>query len=134
MGWSARLNAERLSRATAGRLFPTRYLVITADGFRSEHEVQWPYEPGYKLLSATILPHLRAVRPGAHLEHVGVLFEGMPADMFVDDMGAVVELAVNPEATKIYRTAWLGRYPLTNPETMHAIYGPAIVFRRRVWF
>jgi hypothetical protein len=134
MGWSARLNAERISRATAGKLIPTPYVVITADGFRSEHEVQWPYEPGYKLLCGVILPHLRAVRAAAHLEHVRVLFDDRPADMFVDDCGAIAELPVNPVATAIYQTAWRRRFPLTGEDTLHSIHGAAVIFRRQVWF
>lgn len=80
-----------------------------------------------------------------------------PLDMFVDDSGAPMllewqdvactkaaltrkgkGLPRNEAATAIYRRATiLGRTAIKydgDPETLPAIYGPAVLFDRRVWF
>jgi hypothetical protein len=91
--------------------------------------------PGYDQLKAFIEPLL----DGAPLEHVSVLWNGKPADMFVDELGRL-ELTTRPplprneEATTIYRAAALRREPERDPESMPFIAGTAILFEQRVWF
>jgi 2,3-bisphosphoglycerate-independent phosphoglycerate mutase len=38
-----------------------------------------------------------------------------------------------PEATQIYRANTLKNVPGVDPESLHAIYGPAVVFLEKVW-
>lgn len=88
--------------------------------------------PGYDQLRTVIEPLL----DGAPLEHVKVLWNGKPADMFVDEMGHVRKqpLPRNDEATAIYRANWLKQHPECDPETLPIIVGTAILFEQRVWF
>lgn len=92
--------------------------------------VELPQEPGYFELQRIVEPHL----DGYRLERVAVLFEGEPCDMFVGDESAVIPLDRNEEATAIYRANWLSQHPGCDPETIAAVYGPAVLFHRRVWF
>lgn len=97
---------------------------------RETREVDLAKEPGYLALKTVLTPLL----DGADLEHVSVLFEGRRADMFVDEIGANKGLPRNEPATTIYRANWLAQRPEERPESLPAIYGPAVVFARRVWF
>ena len=92
--------------------------------------VDIPEQPHYRLLRELIVPHLN----GGDLEHVTVLHDGQRADMFVDEMSAVKGLSRNEAATEIYRNNWLTQHPDEEPESLPAIYGPAVLFSRRVWF
>ncbi len=87
-------------------------------------------EPGYDVLKGLIDPCLG----GGHLEHVTVLHEGQRTDMFVDDESVAKGLPRNEAATAIYRNNWLTQHPEDDPESLPAIYGPAILMSRRVWF
>jgi len=84
---------------------------------------------------AFIAPLLRC----AHFEHVSVLFEGEPRDMFVDEVGALTSRPINPLATVLYHQNTMWRHlsvghPL-KPGDLTSIHGPAIFFpTRRVWF
>lgn len=93
-------------------------------------EIEWPKEPGYRLIKELMMPLL----DGAELEHVTVLFKDEAADMFVDEISALKALPRNDDATAIYRANWLKQHPSCDPETLPAIYGTAILFGRRVWF
>lgn len=100
-----------------------------------EIEVQLPLRPGYDEIKKLITPLI----DGADLEHVSVLADPnggdnyRPCDMFVDDMGRLKGLPVNPEATEHYR-----RFSVLhrgeNPESIPAIHGPAVLLHRRIWF
>jgi hypothetical protein len=104
-------------------------------------------EPSLDDLRAVILPML----DGAELEHVSVLADfdyetGLtsikvnyqPLDMFVDEEGAIRGLPRNDRATRIYRHASVERMDISQrPELvamMPVIYGPAVLFNRRIWF
>lgn len=107
----------------------------------SEHEVETAVHPdtgatvpAWPQVRALILPVLVASRPGAHLEHVTVLWNGKHADMFVDDESLVHGLPRNEEATAIYRAAALKRSPALDPERLSYIAGPAILFDNLVWY
>lgn len=95
-----------------------------------ERAIELAAEPGYRTLDAILRPLL----DGHDLEHVTVLHSGQRADMFVDEMSAVKGLPRNEAATAIYRNNWLTQHPGEDPERLPAIYGPAILFNRRVWF
>lgn len=119
-----------------------RILVMRPDQPNELIHLKLPTEPSYRQLSNVIRPLL----DGGDFEHVNVLadFEGglnfRPADMFVDEIGAPAggkNLPRNEAATLIYRRAtMLGRSAApkpADPETLSAIYGPAIRFERKVW-
>jgi GNAT superfamily N-acetyltransferase len=92
-------------------------------------DVDWPHDPGYDRIRDLIRPLL----DGGKLEHVTVLHNGKPADMFVDEDFQDKGLPRNDAATAIYRAYSLKCQPGTDPETLPAIAGPAIIFERRVW-
>lgn len=108
----------------------TTYTVIRPDGTQVDGEVDWPHEPGYDRIDALVRPLI----DGASLEHVSVLYQNKPHDMFVDDEGLIKDLARNEVATAIYRRYWLSKNPGANPETLSHIAGTAIIFHRRVWY
>ena len=87
-------------------------------------------KPGYLALKSIVAPFLN----GGMLEHVTVLHDGKRADMFVDDEGLLKGLPRNDAATVIYRNNWLTAHPKDDPESLPAIYGPAVLFSRQVWF
>lgn len=108
----------------------TTYYVLRVGKKLEKRSVDMPDKPGFGMLRRVITPHLN----GGNLEHVAVLHEGERRDMFVDDIGLLKALPLNPEATAIYRNNTLTNYPDTKPESLPAIYGPAVLFDRRVWF
>ena len=116
-----------------------RILIMRPDAPHETREVAFKGAPDYRQLDAL----LRPILDGADLEHVTVLasFTGEPpyerADMFVDEMSALKQLLRNEAATLIYRRASMmgrtGRPAPADPEDIPAIYGPAVLFERRVW-
>lgn len=118
-------------------LIPTKYLIMRPDEPHETCTIEWPLDPGYSRLKKLLMPLL----DGNHLEHVSVLadFDGgtdfKRADMFVDECGALNGLPRNEAATAIYRRNALTRAPADyDTEQLPAIYGPAILFARLVWF
>jgi len=104
--------------------------IIFANGGTSEHPIDLPQDPGYDRLKALVDPHL----DGGRLERVAVLHDGHACDMFVDDESIAKGLPKNRKATAIYRNNWLTQHPEDDPDDLPAIYGPAVLFSRRVWF
>lgn len=92
-------------------------------------EIEWSASPGLTALHDLLRPLLDGGQP----EHVTVLWDGRRADMFVDEDGVQKRLPVNVAATAIYRAAWLRRNPGTDPNSMPAIHGTAVLFERIVW-
>lgn len=122
-------------------MIATKFKVIQPDGTETEGSFNWPEAPSLRELKATIEPLLAV--PGQDLERVAVLHEGKPTDMFVAEFsagfrtgeGRVYErLPRNEKATAIYRANWLRQQPKADPESCPAVYGPAVLFSRRVWF
>lgn len=115
----------------------TSYLIFRPGSEEPEvAEVDWPREPGYHRIKALVEPLLGENEP---LEHVSVLYNERPTDMFVSEMGAIAlatrgPLPVNRAATEIYRAWSMKRRPGDNPETLPHIAGTAVVFQRQVWF
>ena len=108
----------------------TKFTIYRVGEEPEQREVDIPRDPGYVALAGIIEPLL----DGNYLERVAVLVDGKPTDMFVDEMGHLKNLPTNEAATGIYRALTMRLRPETNPETLHAIAGTAIVFHRRVWF
>lgn len=114
--------------------------IMRPDQPHESRELDLPGKPGYAGLKDLLKPLL----DGADLERVAVLadFSGgtdyQPTDMFVDEMGTLKRLPRNEAATAIYRRATMmgrsGAPKPKDPEDLPAIYGPAILFDRRVWF
>ncbi|WP_336801667.1 hypothetical protein [Kaistia sp. MMO-174] len=108
----------------------TAFTIYRVDAEPEQAEADLPEQPGYRLLRDLLTPLL----DGARFEHVAVLHQDEPADMFVDEFGALNGLPRNEAATKIYRNNWLTMHPGTPPDDLPAIYGTAVLFARRVWF
>lgn len=114
----------------------TEYSVFRVDGSETRHEIDWPEQPGFKVIQALVEPLLGDREP---MEHATVLHDGQPADMFVSEVGHVElttrpPLPINDAATKIYRHNWLTQHPDADPDDLPAIAGTAVLFHRRVWF
>ena len=93
-----------------------------------------PKPSGYHEMKAAFAPILGD--DCTDIEHVSVLFNGKPSDMFVDEFSAIdrpsrARLAVNEAATEIYHAASkaLGLLKPRAPK----IHGSAIVSRIRIW-
>lgn len=117
------------------KLIPTTLTVFrpSDDGREVKIEIvrlDLPEDPGYEKLDKILRPLLN----GADLERVNVFHDGAYTDMFVDDVGKLKKLPRNDAATNIYRNNWMTHNPGTDPEDLPAIYGPAILFDRKVWF
>lgn len=108
----------------------TAYLILTPEGQRETRQADLPDQPHYTELAEIIRPLL----DHAFFEHVSVLHEGKPHDMFVDETGALKGLRRNEAATTIYRNNWMTQHPECDPESLPAIYGTAVLFLSRVWF
>lgn len=123
---------------TAKNLIPTGYTIFHPNGVIGSGTIDWPHDPGYEAIKRLVTPLLG----GTFLERVTVWLtadyrpgnDGRYADMFVDDEGAVKQLPRNEAATTIYRCNWLTQHPKTEPESMPAIHGVAVLFDRRVWY
>ena len=112
----------------------TLYKVIPPTGAILAKTTLLPRDPGYSRLKGIVEPILQEARSHAEMEHVAVLYQGKPASMFVDEVGALIPLEFNRRATEIYHAAWLSRYPTADPDTLDRIYGTVVLFTRNVWF
>lgn len=108
----------------------TPYKIIPVTGNSEERTADLAAKPDYRALQAITAPALN----GGSLERVLVFHEGEYTDMFVDDRGLSKGLPRNEAATAIYRNNMLTHRRVKDPETLPAIYGPAVLFSRRVWF
>lgn len=90
--------------------------------------VMLPERPDLEVLRAILMPIL-----GGPFEHVTIYDAGEARDMFVHETGAVDGLPANATASRLYRAGFLAMNPGTRPEDLPAIYGPAVLFSRRVW-
>ena len=114
---------------SAEALIPTTFMGMPILGRPMKATVDLPRSPGLDALRAVVEPMLY----GGRLEHVSVLHEGRLADMFVCEDSAFVGNVRNNKATKIYRANWMSQHPKDDPESLPAIYGPAVLVDRRVW-
>lgn len=113
----------------AGPIIKTTMLILFANGGSSTFTLELAEDPGYDRLRALAGPHI-----DGDWEHVTVLYQGKRADMFVDGESVRKGLPPNAKATEVYRAAWMAQHPGANPEELPAIYGPAVVFDRQVWW
>lgn len=107
----------------------TIYEVILPGGTLVLGTVEWEEDPGYDAINKLVGPLV-----GEPIEHVWVLLEGERCSMFVNENGVAKGLPVNDAATVHYRRNTLSHQPSIKPEQLPAIYGPAVLFHRRVWF
>lgn len=105
------------------------YSIIYTDNNIKVCEIDWPAEPGYDRIAQLLEPILRGP-----IEHVSVLHDHRPHDMFVHEEGRIIGLDRNERATKIYRAYSLSRQPDTEPEMLPHIAGTAVLFHQRIWF
>jgi hypothetical protein len=102
----------------------TRILIISADGTTEDRQVTFAATPNYD--------SLRKAMEGVFdegFEHVNVLLDDRRRDMFVGETSAINgRHSRNEKATTIYRNNALTRSPGIDPETIPAIYGPAVLF------
>jgi hypothetical protein len=115
-------------------LIETTYEIIPPQGEIEFYSVKLEGDPGYKKLCQTLDPIF-----GPHQwEHVSVLWEEKPADMFVDENGRFKNLEFNQRASEIYWANWLMRFgdtPKVRAELISSpIGGKAVLFHRKVWF
>lgn len=114
----------------------TTYLVIDPAGTTTTRAVEWPEFIVTDAIKGLVEPLLGEGEP---LEHVSVRYNGKRRDMFVSELGAATlttrgPLPVNVAATTIYRTAWMLRYPDSDPGDLPTIRGVAVLFPdREVW-
>lgn len=99
---------------------PVTYLLIPVIGAVSTHQTPASSDR----LMASIRQHF-----DEPTEHVAVLYKGHRRDMFVGETSAINDRHIrNVRATEIYRNNWLTRHPGTDPESLPAISGPAVLF------
>lgn len=107
----------------------TGYTLFKTDGTATRQSCEWPARPGLNRIKEMVEPLLG----GGGLMHMSVLLDGKERDMFVDD--ATTEgFEVNEQATKIWHTTYLTRFPKADSKTLPWVYGPAVLFDRQVWF
>lgn len=104
------------------------YTIYRPDGSHSDHTIDWPAEPDYKQLEDLLNPLIGC----QWFEHVSVRHNGERRDMFVDETGALTGLPWNEAATAIYRANWLHDHPGTDPKSLAAIYGVAVLFPNQI--
>lgn len=98
-----------------------RYLLIPEIGDVTESEVS---SADWRVIRVMLTEHL-----GEPPEHVAVLFEGARRDMFVGETSAINGRVIrNIRGTEIYRNNTMTRSPRTDPESLPAVSGPAVLF------
>ncbi|OCX12679.1 hypothetical protein QV13_24080 [Mesorhizobium hungaricum] len=110
----------------------TDYFVIPEIGEVQQRQTQLTARPSLDALRAVIEPHLA----GERMERVRVFVDGEYVDMFVGDRSAINgKMIRNVRATDIYHNNIRTHDPDNyDAATMPPICGPAVLFRRRVWF
>lgn len=108
-----------------------RYLLIPVLGAITEHK--GAFGRGERI--AVALMRMIGRNFDEPFERVRVLYEGEYRDMFVGETSAVNGRHIrNIRATEIYRNNTLLNVPNTDPESLPAISGPAIIFPdHQVW-
>ena len=93
------------------------------------HQITIPQEPHYGDLNKAIGPLIGGGIK--NIEHVTVLFDGVRADMFVDDESASKGLEVNQAATRVYHEA--SRRRGDDMTAAPRIYGVAVLSKKILW-
>lgn len=109
----------------------TSYTVLFTPGGSATRSVDdWPHSPSVDAIHKLVRPYLtHNQRP----ERVLVFWEGEYRDMFVGDRSLDLD-EPNVRATEVYRNNVLVHDPRAGPaDDMPMVYGPAVLFSRRVW-
>jgi len=106
------------------------YVAIHPSGREDRFIARLPIRPTYNEIAKVVAPHF----PNAKFEHVSVLWDHKPLDMFVDESSQIKGLPKNIRATKIYRNNWMQTHPAADPEALPDIAGLALLFFRRIWY
>lgn len=102
-----------------------RFLLIPVLGAKTEHK--GAFGKGENIRTA--LMRMIGRMFDEPFERVNVLYEGEYRDMFVGETSAINGRHIrNIRATEIYRNNTLLNVPNTDPESLPAISGPAIIF------
>ena len=110
------------------------YRIIPPQGEETVGVIPLAEVAGLDKLKAFVLPHLRAGRPLANLEHVAVFYMARRASMFVDENGATDGLPVNEAATAVYHAASVARgETVDQPTPWPKSHGVAVLFDRNLW-
>lgn len=110
----------------------TDYFVIPEIGEMKQLQAQLAPKPSLESLRRVVEPHLA----GEKMERVRVFQFGEYVDMFVGERSAINGRAIrNVRATEIYHNNVRTHDPASyDPATAPPVCGPAVLFRRRVWF
>ncbi len=109
----------------------TDYTIYRTDGTQEQGTIDWPEDPGFDRIDAVVAPIINVVR--GHWEHVSVLHNDEPHDMFIDETGQLKGLPLNVAATAIYRNYSIKKRG-ADAEDLPTIVGAAVLFHRRIWF
>lgn len=105
MGKMTKKEAEEIKRLhEEGRAGPRVYHIIEPSG--NVHSSVWTGELENACIPVSRVRELLSIQ---HIEHVYVIWKGRPAHLFLDELGYLHELQVNPKATRIYMNATLRR-------------------------
>lgn len=107
----------------------TKFTILRTDGTEEVRTERMNAMPGYMVLQVLLRPILAC----EWVERVKVLHNGKRTDLFVDEVSFLRKLPRNEKATAIYRNAVLTADPSTDPESLAAIHGDAVLFSRVVW-
>lgn len=122
------------------QLIDTNYMIIQPSsllwGCCEVRIVKWPAEPGYEAIAEVVKPLVEG-----DLERVSVLWNfddpngpHEPLDMFVNDVGAINgKMPINPLATMVYHS-FVRQHRTTLWAETPPVFGPAVLFKRQVWF
>ena len=91
--------------------------------------------PNLNELIAACQPFIAPDDPNwREIERVNIFWNGRYYDMFVDEHSVAKGLPVNPRATELYHNNMKVHAPERLGPNPPSVYGPAVVFLRRVWF
>lgn len=104
---------------------PVTYLVIPVLGSIETRSIAvWHDRKAFDLLKGSIGPLF-----DEPFEHVAVLYNDHRCDMFVGETSSINGRHIrNVRATEIYRNNTMTHHPGTDPESLPAISGPAVLF------
>jgi hypothetical protein len=113
------------------RGYETHYEVIDPDGMIAGNMVWWPKEPDPDLVSGLCALFLGE---GVTLARVPALVSGAEYEMLVDEDAGLKDLAVNRNASKFHSAFYMSKDPELTEKDIVPLKGPAVLFRRKVWF
>lgn len=88
-----------------------------------------PTDPSCEAVREIVERHLA----NKQMEHVLILVDGEPRDMFVDEIAEMKGHHANSLATAIYRADWLSKHPERAAKSLPVVYGVAVIFDNLIW-